>query len=1314
MARRPYLKHGVADLEALFQGADRGVLDALLHELGHRKTQRAQRLRSLVERTLQERRDPSQRELLRPPVSKGETPQRTSRKLVEPCPPPEATYRWEGTHASDTAVPTVPPPARTQPPSAPSPPVSFNPPPDLPVASAAGDETDPNYQAGSTKADQTLATWLALEVLSPQTFRKPEDLADGDRRRVAQFGSHPLPWRDGGEKSRPGARLFYHVVLGAVDMEKATARLLEVFADKRPERPGRKEYAALAIVTVDRDGRPVDDDFLAVSSFGWGLPIAYRNRLGDLGGWPTAERDLKRALSDALREHDADGNLQPLDRTMLSRAFANLVDSLGIDPSLVTDSMFAIRAYQWFKINTAPEPLLLNSFFIRDLALAKEKLLAEEVGDALRQYLGIMAPSQQIDVLENQEALKALVSPQRTSAGRWPTEYPLVLLQQAAVNTASQIPATGGIVAINGPPGTGKTTLLRDLVASVVVERAKALTKFQNPTEAFGHAGQMKIGQAFCHLYTLDPLLKGNEILVASSNNKAVENVSRELPGKTELASDSALRYFSTVSDEALGEPNSTWGLIAAVLGNAANRTAFRRAVWDNDDTSLKHYLAAAAGKSVPKVPGVNATTGDPEERLPAIVHAEKPPRGPTEAHEQWALAVKRFQSSLQQAEDALQQLEIGRRNVEALDSLSSARQGAQGTLDQCRKEAASAAERQTTSEELRGLKVALLDEVRSRLAVHRGSRPWFLARLFKTQRWRHWAREDSELKAEERKRRGEHEEAVRQVALETKAVTEAQENVAQATERLQRAEAQLQQCSDVVGRLREWIGENLADREFWSRAHSSLQPDTPWLAESIQRLRSNVFEEAVKVQRAFIDAAAKPIRHNLMALFSVFRGTGLGSANRDQLLPDLWSTLFLVTPVISTTFASVDRMLGKLPSEHIGWLLIDEAGQALPQAAVGAVLRSKRAIVVGDPLQIQPIVQLSPTLVNAICRDFGVDPDLWAAPSCSAQTVADRATHYGTSIEIETGSMWLGTPLLVHRRCEDPMFSLSNRIAYAGNMVTAAPERESSIRAVLGSSRWVDVQGSAQSKWSPEEGEAVLGLLKQLRHAGLANPDIFVISPFVIVSRELRKLVRDSGVLDSWTNSAWEWTQDRIGTVHTFQGKEAEAVILVLGAPRDDQRGARGWAGSRRISSTSRLPALNRLCTSSGAAKCGATTVRSFISTNSCPSCQPSSLLPGLKRLRTDVPELLEDPLDHVLPPGKERVRTSRMKITERRLIKCRGLHDTARGQLLDHHLDETDLRRRQATVVQELGESGLRGGTIETHQAADEVGQRRRVTAG
>ncbi|WP_339151186.1 AAA domain-containing protein (plasmid) [Rhizobium sp. T1470] len=59
------------------------------------------------------------------------------------------------------------------------------------------------------------------------------------------------------------------------------------------------------------------------------------------------------------------------------------------------------------------------------------------------------------------------------------------------------------------------------------------------------------------------------------------------------------------------------------------------------------------------------------------------------------------------------------------------------------------------------------------------------------------------------------------------------------------------------------------------------------------------------------------------------------------------------------------------------------------------------------------------------------------------------------------------------------------------------------------------------------------------------------------------RKLGREVNLLRSLGVDPDQWPQDRVGTIHTFQGREADTVILLLGAPNSAQHRARQWAAS-------------------------------------------------------------------------------------------------------------------------------------------------------
>ena len=143
-------------------------------------------------------------------------------------------------------------------------------------------------------------------------------------------------------------------------------------------------------------------------------------------------------------------------------------------------------------------------------------------------------------------------------------------------------------------------------------------------------------------------------------------------------------------------------------------------------------------------------------------------------------------------------------------------------------------------------------------------------------------------------------------------------------------------------------------------------------------------------------------------------------------------------------------------------------------------------------------------------------------------------------------------------------MFGVSNEIAYAGLMVQAKQSKPSRIRETLGPSAWFDVEGGiVEDKWSAAEGATLVCLLHRLANAGVP-PNVYVVSPFVVVAERLRQIIREDEALKEWLGNARTWAAERVGTVHTVQGREAEAVFFVLGAPRREQNGARSWAGAR------------------------------------------------------------------------------------------------------------------------------------------------------
>ena len=81
---------------------------------------------------------------------------------------------------------------------------------------------------------------------------------------------------------------------------------------------------------------------------------------------------------------------------------------------------------------------------------------------------------------------------------------------------------------------------------------------------------------------------------------------------------------------------------------------------------------------------------------------------------------------------------------------------------------------------------------------------------------------------------------------------------------------------------------------------------------------------------------------------------------------------------------------------------------------------------------------------------------------------------------------------------------------------------------------------------------------------------DIFIITPFTSVAYGFKKYMESlSNDIVNWTkeDNKKDWLDDNIGTVHTFQGKEAKVVIYMLGCQSDDSaNGAIKWVNANNV----------------------------------------------------------------------------------------------------------------------------------------------------
>lgn len=1019
-----------------------------------------------------------------------------------------------------------------------------------------------------------LEFWQAIEALTPQDALRvnPSDVANPVYG-IKVPDDNAFPWNDRAHLAKPiepNMAWVYDAQCGLYETHALSSMVVEALSRNLDEQEGdnREGVARLFDLRFDAKGMPVAQSF-ALSLPAWASGFLLRDgaTLDELlGGGECSHDDLPEPSSEI---QDPQSGFRGFDVVSMGIAqwlaieveslhecqerpsfqwlhsFVQKVASLLNIPSDLVhqDTIARVRATR-VKSDQAQEKNEfsegLSSFYAADLRKIAAAVGRGDVGRGLRQFLdgGAVAKIRaRVDVREdgNNHLLAEALAPKMMPKGRWPADHALAFSQQFAVNSIfASLKNDAGLFSVNGPPGTGKTTLLRDVVAEVVTERAITLMKLGGA--AFGAKTIVKVGEVAAPFYPLHEGLQGFSIVVATNGNGAAENVTLEMPGRDAVPPRVADRgsYFPELAEMVAGK--SAWGLLAAPLGNRRNRTEFVSRFWWGQRNSKKGGESALAMRDY----------------LRGIVSGDCAPRI------SWESAVARFKAALKH-ETACRKLVSEAAALPAKISrlLTESHQTECDLRDAEMEQAELRGVLSNAESRLSELNASLVRSVQNEnsargvLALYEGTKPgiwrtltsmgraksaWLsqreelVGRLEAASNWvQQWQLEKDQVERSILDLRV----AGARVNLKLGAVTADASKL-----RTQRAvlESDLECAMAQYGSA--WLDVEM-DQE--RREHITPWGEPQWLAA-----REEVFLAALDVHRAFLEQHPVQMAANLAIACDWLSGKRV---DRNLIAPAL-DSLCLVVPVVSATFASFPRMFAKAPRESIGYVLIDEGGQAQAAHVACAVWRGRRTVIVGDPLQLEPVVTTPEGIESELARHYGVDTP-WMPSWNSAQGLADLSSRFGTYLGSVPGDrLWVGCPLRLHRRCAPEMFRISNAIAYEGMMVFGTQRRETEPWPATG---WFDVKATtSEGHWVDAEGQHLQILIQDLLDLGVARDQLALISPFRDCASRLRRIAR-----------AFELDPGKVGTVHTAQGKEADVVVLVLGG-NPKSSGAKAWAASK------------------------------------------------------------------------------------------------------------------------------------------------------
>lgn len=237
------------------------------------------------------------------------------------------------------------------------------------------------------------------------------------------------------------------------------------------------------------------------------------------------------------------------------------------------------------------------------------------------------------------------------------------------------------------------------------------------------------------------------------------------------------------------------------------------------------------------------------------------------------------------------------------------------------------------------------------------------------------------------------------------------------------------------------------------------------------------------------------------------------------------------VFPVVIDTCISA-RRLGE-PKPSFDMVIIDEASQCNIATALVPIVRGSSLMLVGDPQQLNPVVNLDPAISERLRHNY---------------QVAERYDYCSNSIyKVFLASDSVSDEILLshHYRSDERIINFNNTKYYHGKLkVKTKPRAAEALYYYNVSLAPSDIRNTA-----PAEVSAVVDYIKA--HPG---EEIGVITPFTHQRDLILQALSDSGIVDV-----------ACGTVHSFQGDEQDTILFSTGLSAQTSAKTYAWLATNK-----------------------------------------------------------------------------------------------------------------------------------------------------